>query len=149
MKQPIRLRLMVTVLILFLSQLVFSATRVYAAGEVSQITALTTFGCSPYTAHFNWQMTGSGGTTYRINLVVQANGQTIMNENDGIFVGSTVDHYTTYYTSSYGPAVNNWPLAPHTIETVIMNMRLNSTQAIVAQGIISFDCTTGQIIKGG
>jgi len=114
-----------------------------AAGETASITKLTSFGCNEGDATFDWVMNGMAGTTYRVNLVVLANGQTVMNEEDEAFVGSASDNYATYFSDTYGPAVNAWPLPPNTIETIQMIMRLESDQSIVATGVLSFNCTTG------
>jgi hypothetical protein len=137
------------VALLALAMLPFSPTPARAAGEVVRISALTDFGCNPFDVGFDWSMTGEPSTSYLINLVVEANGQIVMNENDGTFNGSYSDNYTTYFSTSFGPAVNAWPLPANTIETVTMNMRFNTSgYPIAASASLSFNCSTGVIFSG-
>ncbi|HEX3050807.1 MAG TPA: hypothetical protein VHP83_09155 [Aggregatilineaceae bacterium] len=125
----------------------FASSPTLAAGEKVEITALTAYGCNPYDVGFDWSMSGTPGVTYRINLVVEADGQVVMNEDDGTFVGSWSDNYTTYYSNSYGPAVNAWPLPTNTIETVTMIMRYNTSgYPVAAEASIAFNCSTGEIV---
>jgi hypothetical protein len=79
-------------------------------------------------------------------MVVEANGQTVMNEDDGTFVASASSNYAAYYSNSYGPAVDAWPLAANTIMTIRMNMRLESDQSIASSGVMQLNCTTGEIL---
>lgn len=125
--------------------LITAASLSHAAGEVATITALTSFGCAENGTEFDWTMNGEPATEYRINMVVEANGQTVMNEDDGTFTGSDSSNYAAYFDDSYGPATNNWPLPPNTIMEISMIMRLESNQSIAATGTMSLNCTTGDI----
>jgi hypothetical protein len=118
-----------------------------AAGEVATITQLTSFGCAQAATNFDWTMDGEPATEYRINMFVTANGQTVMNEDDGTFLGSDSSNYAAYFADDYGPAVDAWPLPDDTIMNISMIMRLESDQSIVATGSISLNCSTGQIVN--